>query len=207
MVRSLLESHGLELTAHEDWLLPNGRLPAIRPLWFEEPDSAGRLDVQVLLDDERLAVESFAGVGTGPEALHDAIANLTINSLHVFLSALWGISLPEQVTVEDWEFSGVRRLVHIGNFGRHKFAGPDVPVPVELFPAIERALRSESLSPAHHWFRTYACHLPSQPFTLEALFDNQEWSAGAAALATVPWPESAQFYSVRNFIFIPAAIQ
>jgi hypothetical protein len=203
----LLEGHGLELAFHDDWLLPDGQLPAIRPLWFDGPDTEGpRLDVQVLLDDERLVIESFAGVGSGQEALRDAIANLTINSLHVLLSALWGVSLPEQVTVEEWDLSGVRRPVHIGDFGCRKSAGPDVPVPGELFPAIEQAIRSEALSAAHHWFRTYACHVPGRPFIFEALLDNEEWPAGESALASVPWPENDQFYSVRNFIFIPAAV-
>jgi hypothetical protein len=204
-VQSLLARHGLSLVVHGEWLLTGGNPPAVRLLWSETRENGGRLDVQVLLDDDRVVLESFAGLGQDSVALQDAIANFSMNSLHVLLSALWGISVPDQVTVEEWELSGVRRAIHIGNFGRRKSAGPDVPVPADLFPAIELAIQAEALSPAHHWFRFYVGHVPGRPLVLEALFDNEEWPHGAAALASIDWPSSARFYSVRNFIFVPAA--
>src|SRR5476649_1146506 len=44
----LLEGHDIECTTHNDWVLPNSELPALRATWFPG-SSNGRLDVQAFV--------------------------------------------------------------------------------------------------------------------------------------------------------------
>ena len=80
-------------------------------------EKTGRLDVDVLLEDERQLQEAFAGIGSGEDGLQDALRNFASNSFHVLLSALWGQAEEDQVMVESWEIGERRFEVHIGNLG------------------------------------------------------------------------------------------
>jgi Family of unknown function (DUF6348) len=60
----LLSRHGLVGAREQDWIVPNGQLPAIRALWHPR-ETSGRLNVHVLLEKGRVLEESFAGRGPG----------------------------------------------------------------------------------------------------------------------------------------------
>ncbi|WP_256966578.1 DUF6348 family protein, partial [Pseudomonas aeruginosa] len=113
---ALFESHRIECVVHGEWVAPAGRLPAIRATWYAG-EKTGRLDVDVLLEDERQLQEAFAGIGSGEDGLQDALRNFASNSFHVLLSALWGQAEEDQVMVETWEIGERRFEVHIGNLG------------------------------------------------------------------------------------------
>ncbi|KAB0734768.1 hypothetical protein F7O94_31975, partial [Pseudomonas aeruginosa] len=113
---ALFDSHQIEYVAHGEWVAPNGRLPAIRATWYPG-EKTGRLDVDVLLEDERQLQEAFAGIGGGEEGLQDALRNFCSNSLHVLLSVFWGHAGEDQVLVETWEIGERRFEAHIGNLG------------------------------------------------------------------------------------------
>ncbi len=61
---ALFESHRIDCVVHGEWVAPAGRLPAIRATWYAG-EKTGRLDVDVLLEDERQLQEAFAGIGSG----------------------------------------------------------------------------------------------------------------------------------------------
>jgi Family of unknown function (DUF6348) len=60
----LLTRHGLDCVREQEWIVPNGQLPAISAQWHPRKTS-GRLDVQVLIERGRIIEECFAGIGTG----------------------------------------------------------------------------------------------------------------------------------------------
>jgi hypothetical protein len=140
----LFQDHGLECVIYNDWVFPNAVLPALRAFWY--PDHAsGCLTVQVLIGEEVIIEECFAGVGEGESGLHDALANFTVNSFHVLLAALWEKNDPEQVNTERWTVRGKPYIAYIGNFGTRNYDGIPVQVPNSLFDEIEAAIKSEAL--------------------------------------------------------------
>lgn len=185
---ALFESHRIDCVVHGEWVAPAGRLPAIRATWYAG-EKTGRLDVDVLLEDERQLQEAFAGIGSAEDGLQDALRNFASNSFHVLLSALWGQAEEDQVMVETWEIGERRFEVHIGNLGLRGAEGKAPPLPVGLFPSIERAIRTEPLDARLHWFRHFFCAFGNQR-TVEALFDNQPWEAGMQNLAALDWQDS-----------------
>ena len=58
----LFEEHGLSGVIHDDWVAPNGDLPAVRTHWHPE-EKSGSLTVHVLVSDQVVIEECFAGVG------------------------------------------------------------------------------------------------------------------------------------------------
>jgi len=199
-LQKLFEAHGLTCSIHNEWVLPNGSLPAIRGSWFPNIHN-GRLDIHVLLEENSMIEECFAGVGSGNAGFIDALQNFSVNSLHVLLAALWDKNNPEQVTTEKWLVNGRNYSAFIGGFGSRVSDGVSFQVPNELFPAIESAIRGESLASNIHWFRSFFCNLSGDK-THEALIDNQLWQAGHDALVKVPWEHHDGYYSVRNFIVL-----
>jgi len=96
----LFQNHGLSCVVHNDWVLPNSELPALRALWYPAT-STGLLDVQALVRDQLIIDECFAGMGEGDDGMYDALTSFTANSFHVLLAALWGNNDPEQVNTEE----------------------------------------------------------------------------------------------------------
>jgi hypothetical protein len=76
----LLTRHGLDCTREQEWIVPNGQLPAIRAQWHSR-ETSGRLDVQVLLEKGRVIEECFAGIGTGRSGFADALNNFMLIQL------------------------------------------------------------------------------------------------------------------------------
>lgn len=196
----LIEAHGLPCNIHNEWVLPNGTLPAVRGTWFPNIHN-GRLDIDVLLEENVMIEECFAGVGSGEAGFNDALQNFSVNSLHVLLAALWDINDPEQVTTEKWLINGKHYSAFVGNFGNRISAGVSFNVPSELFPAIESAIKAEPLTAKLHWVRSFFCNVSGDK-THESLLDNQPWQAGHDALVKVPWEYHERYYSVRNFIVL-----
>jgi hypothetical protein len=196
----LMQSHGIPCEIEREWVVPHGRLPAIRASWTGR-EGTGVLEVEVLLDDRSLINECFAGIGEGEAAIVDALRNFTINSFHVLLAAFWGVEDRDQVMVEEWTVSGNRFKACIGNFGRRGSLGVDPVVPHELFPLIQRTIERETLADGIHWVRHFFCDLKGER-TFEALLDNEPWQAGLDAMQSIPWVRSGGYYSVRNFLVL-----
>jgi hypothetical protein len=202
-LRDLLTRHGLECSTEQEWIVPDGQLPAIRAQWHPR-ETSGRLDVHVLLEKGRIIEECFAGIGTGRTGFADALNNFMVNSLHVLLSSLWGIKDDEQVASENWKIGGRQFTAYIGNFGRRASEGVRVDVPKDLFETIQNRICHEDLPDDIHWFRVFFCSLGGQ-HTYEALRDNEPWEAGIEGLKGITWPETDRYYSFRNFIILRSA--
>jgi hypothetical protein len=199
-LREILTEHGLDCVMQGEWVLPNGRLPAIRAHW-ESQGNSGLLDVQVLLDQERFIEECFAGIGEGRSAISDGLKNFMVNSLHVLLSSLWGISDDDHVLRETWNIGGRQFNAYVGNIGVRTMDGLQVSPPEGLFETIQHRLGKEDLRRDIHWFRIFFGSLAKE-HSYEALRDNEPWESGIAGLKELAWPETDSYYSFRIFMVL-----
>ncbi|TAL85274.1 MAG: hypothetical protein EPN74_08985 [Rhodanobacter sp.] len=201
----LFERHGVELDADEDgWLLTDGDFPAIRAEWHEgSVGEAGRLDLDVVLGEERRIEESFAGVGGGEAGCRDALATFEQGAFHVLLAACWYITDDRRMQIAAWDI-GVRTWdVFIGPFMVRGSATVPLEIPAQAVAAIEVALKHEGLSPQLHWLRLVHRHATDDGgCRCEALLDNQPWTAGTLALDSVAWPAADNDYSARCFVML-----
>jgi hypothetical protein len=197
----LFERHDVDLEADEDgWLVTDGDFPAIRANWHEGASGEpGRLDVDVVLSEERYIEESFAGVGGGAAGCRDALRAFEHDVFHPLLAACWYVTDDRRMRIAAWEI-GIRTWdVFIGPFSAR---GADAAnMPDEALVAVEAALKREALSPELHWLRLVHSHAEDGNSRCEALLDNELWTAGTLALASVAWPQGSD-YSARCFLLL-----
>jgi hypothetical protein len=197
----LFDQHGVELEPDEDgWLVTDGDFPAIRAAWHEGASGEpGRLDVDVVLSEERYIEESFAGVGGGDAGCRDALRAFEHDVFHPLLAACWYVTDDRRMRIAAWEL-GVRTWdVFIGPFSAR---GADAAnMPQEALVSIEAVLRREALSPELHWLRLVHSHAEDGNSRCEALLDNELWTAGTLGLASVAWPQGSD-YSARCFLLL-----
>jgi hypothetical protein len=197
----LFERHDVDLEADEDgWLVTDGDFPAIRANWHEGASGEpGRLDVDVVLSEERYIEESFAGVGGGDAGCRDALRAFEHDVFHPLLAACWYVTDDRRMRIAAWEI-GIRTWdVFIGPFSAR---GADAAnMPDEALVTVEAALKREALSPELHWLRLVHSHAEDGNSRCEALLDNELWTAGTLALASVAWPQGSD-YSARCFLLL-----
>lgn len=202
-LRQLFERHEVELEADEDgWLVTDDDFPAIRAAWHAGAgDEPGRLDVDVVLSEDRRIEESFAGVGVGDQACEDALRTFENDAFHPLLAACWYVTDDRKMQIAAWDI-GVRSWdVFIGPFNLRS-ANAAVDVPADAMTAIETAVKRESLTPELHWLRLAHRHTPGGDARSEALLDNEPWAAGTQALDAVAWPDGEHAYTARCFILL-----
>ena len=194
----LFERHDVELEQDEDWLVTDGDFPAIRANWHEGADGApGRLDVDVVISEERHIEESFAGNGSGDTGVRDALKTFERNVLYVLLAACWYVTDDRRIQLQSWEL-GVRTWdVFVGPL---MFSREDVAAPEGLLSGLQDALRNESLSGELHWIRLFHRRADDGSVVTEALLDNQPWPGGDRLLGQLAWPSTEKGYSARCFI-------
>jgi hypothetical protein len=192
----LFERHDVELEPDEDWLLTDGDFPAVRATWQDGTAGApGRLDVDVVLDEERQLELSYAGAGDDP--CRDALDRFARSDLPVLLAACWYVTDDRRLDLAQWEL-GLRQWDAF--IGRFMVEGAEVVVPSAVVANVAEALKGESLAPRLHWVRLFLQRGADGTLTTEVLLDNQPWPAGDRALTAPAWPESAQAYRVRSLI-------
>ena len=196
----LMLGHEIEVHVENEWVVPFCRLPAIRATWYPRGES-GLLEIDVLLEDQRIINECFAGVGVGRSGLNDALQNFCVNSFHVLLASFWGLSDPDQVETECWNIEGKQYTAFIGNFGTRGSAEVDAEIPKNLFEVIEKAIKAEPPKDTLSWFRCFFCDVSGEQ-TFEALKNNEVWASGVSALQSLPWVKTKGYYSVRNFLVL-----
>ena len=200
----LFERHGVELEADEDgWLVTDDDFPAIRAEWHEGGGSEpGRLDVDVVLSEDRRIEESFAGIGGGDAGCRDALHTFEKSVFHLLLAACWYVTDDRRMRITAWDI-GVRTWdVFIGPFTLRGADESTVHIPPEALTAIEAAMTREALTPELHWLRLVHQHGTDGDVRCEALFDNEPWTAGTLALDSVAWPLSERDYSARCFMML-----
>lgn len=197
----LFERHDAELEMDEDgWLVTDGDFPAIRATWHEgATGEPGRLDVDVVLSEERYIEESFAGIGGGDAGCRDALRTFEQDVFHPLLAACWYVTDDRKMRIAAWDI-GVRTWdVFIGPFS---VRGADAAsMPAEALLSIEAALKHEALSPELHWLRLVHSHAAAGDSRCEALLDNEPWTAGTLALTAAPWPHGGD-YGARCFLLL-----
>ena len=196
----LLEEHGVSVQTFDDWIVPYGKLPAMRANWLEH-ETHGRLDVEVMLEDKRIITESFVGIGRGNEGVLNAVQNFSANSLHVFLAAFWKQNDPTEVTIEQWQIAGKTYTAYIGNIGQRSDLNNSPAPHSEFFSSIEQAILKHKPARDFAWYRVFFCDVKGEQ-TFEALAENQDWADGLDALKRLSWEPSSGYYSVRNFIIL-----
>lgn len=195
----LFERHDVELEADEDgWLMTDDDFPAIRAEWHEGvADEPGRLDVDVVLSEERRIEESFVGFGGGGEGCRDALRTFEHNAFHLLLAACWYVTDDRRMRIAAWDI-GVRTWdVFIGPFTIR--GNGDLAIPAAAIDAIESVLKREALTAELHWLRLTHRH-GEDDSRCEALLDNEPWTAGTLALDAVAWPHGT--YSASCFMLL-----
>jgi len=200
----LFERHDVELEADEDgWLVTDDDFPAIRAEWHEgSGGEPGRLDVDVVLSEERRIEESFAGIGGGDAGCRDALHTFEQSVFHLLLAACWYVTDDRRMSITAWDI-GVRTWdVFIGPFMLRGADENAVHIPPEALTAIEAAVKREALTPELHWLRLVHRHGVNGDVRCEALLDNEPWTAGTLALDSVAWPSNEHDYSARCFMMV-----
>jgi hypothetical protein len=196
----LFERHDVELEVDEDWLLTEGDFPAVRASWHAgESGAPGRLDIDVVLSEERRVEQSYAGYGTGETACRDALERFAQGDLHVLLAACWYVTDDRRLDLASWHI-GVRSWDVF--LGTPTVEGAEVALPDELAAAMARAVQDEMLTAQLHWVGWLLRHAPDGTVAVEALLDNEPWPAGDRVLTSVSWPPSPQAYSARGFLML-----
>jgi hypothetical protein len=191
----LFERHEVELEEdEEDWLVTDGDFPAIRASWTPAAgDAPGRLDVDIVISEERRIEESFAGFGDGDAACRDALQAFEQNTFHLLLAACWYVTDDRRMQITAWDI-GVRTWdVFIGPFTVRGADQKQMAIPADAMAFIETLLKRESLTPELHWLRLMYRHDAQGDTRSEALLDNEPWPAGTQALNAIDWPKAADY--------------
>jgi len=196
----LLSARDIVFDNEGEWLIPYGELPAIRTSWLAGENS-GRLDVEVLLPDNRVIYECFAGMGQQEEGIKDALNSFVLNSFPVLLAAFWKVDDPEQVTTQEWLVSGKLYTAFVGSISFRASVEADASIPDGFVEAIESTIKNETGLLGTHWFRCFFCNVAEQ-HTVEALANNEPWTSGIDAVKNLPWDKAPGYYGVRQFIVL-----
>ncbi|QEE25263.1 hypothetical protein CS053_12755 [Rhodanobacter glycinis] len=199
----LFERHDVELEADEDgWLATDGDFPVVHAQWHEgTAGEPGRLDIDVVLSEERCIEESFAGHGTGKDACMNALHAFEQSAFHPLLAACWYVTDDRKMTITAWEF-GVRTWdVFIGPFALHGADITDMEVLEQVPSAIKAALEREALTPELHWLRLMYRRTAEGEARCEVLLDNEPWATGTLVLTALAWPQEGD-YSAHGFVVL-----
>jgi hypothetical protein len=145
----------------------------------------GRLDVDIVISEERHIEESFAGVGGGEAGCRDALNVFERSEFHVLLAACWYVTDERRMQLESWEM-GIRTW--------DAFIGPLVATREEI------TAPDGLVAPELHWVRLFYRRGEDGQGSTEALLDNAPWPAGDKLLTSLAWPATDAPYNVRSFI-------
>jgi len=191
----LFADHDIELEPDEDgWLVTDGDFPAIRATWHAgHGEQPGRLDIDVVISEERHIEESFAGYGLSDAACRDALNAFETQALPALLAACWYVTDERKVAIEAWDI-GVRTWdVFNGATGIRG----TIDVPQEIRTALTDVVRRQPLTPELHWVRVFYTRSEDGAVHAEARFDNEPWAEGTAVLTSRPWPLAGQAGGAR----------
>jgi hypothetical protein len=136
-LRRLFERHEVELEPDEDgWLLTDGDFPAIRAHWRAgEGGEPGRLDVDVVVAEDRCIEDSFAGTDA-----REALGAFEQSSFHLLLAACWYITDDRRMRIAAWDI-GVRTWdVFVGPLVTRPSAAEPQPMSTDAALALQQAV-------------------------------------------------------------------
>jgi hypothetical protein len=202
-------NHGVDCSQRGGWItFPNG-MRAAGEIDNSQPLGDGvsvQLDVYLEIEPDRVIIESFAGGGpTAAHAVSNAMNCFAVHSFHVFLAAFFDKFDEQQVEREEWEISGRERRVTIGPMGirgKPPTEGEQGQKLTACFDRIWAALKSHPFTSGTHWVRIFYAQEAGRLIACEVLRDNETWESLQSVTATLEWPTSKGFYSVRRFLTI-----
>jgi hypothetical protein len=202
----LLESHGLQVSEYNNWILINNDLPAIRvscqPTGNDTQKPTYKILVHVLLSEERIIQECFAGIGDSEEeSFKNGMMTFCLTSLHVMLAALWNKFDEEQVMKETWEFNGNKWTAFIGNFSKRVFENSDIEIPANLMGVIERESKVR-FDQDLNWVSTFYGNVKFEYQVCEFLINNEKNGKAEDAIKEINWPPKDSVYMVRHFLIL-----
>ena len=188
----------------DDWLTTDGDFPAIRGHWHEgSAGEPGRLDIDVVLDENRRIEESFAGVGGGDVGCRAALQVFEQSVLPALLAACWYVTDSRKLQIVEWKLGVHVWDVFIGQFALRGVDITDLELLDQVPAALELALRDAVPLPGLHWLRLVHQHVVGGESRTEVSFDNEPWVAGTTALqAAVVWPSTGGDYVARCFMLL-----
>ncbi|MBU6249306.1 MAG: hypothetical protein KGN77_16315 [Xanthomonadaceae bacterium] len=198
-LRRLFERHEVELEPDEDrWLLTDGDFPAIRAHWQAgAAGEPGRLDVDVVVAEDRCIEDSFAGADA-----REALAAFEQSSFHLLLAACWYVTDDRRMRIAAWDI-GVRSWdAFIGPLVTRPTAGEPQPMPVDAALALQQAVTHLALVPQLHWIHLLHRREGDGAATHEALLDGEPWAVGTAMLGSSAWPALLPDTAARQLVLL-----
>jgi hypothetical protein len=197
----LFARHGVELEVYEEWLIADGDFPAIRGFWYDgEGAEPGRLDIDVVLDEERRIEESFVGVGRGEVGCRDALEHFARHDFHVLLAACWQVADDRQLSLQTLDIGGRSWDAYVGKLALRGIEALPESLNSRLLDALEDTLGAFRLAPEMHWIRLFYANDGGGQIRVEMLLDNEPWPKGGKAVTALAWPTGEVPYGVRGFI-------
>ena len=200
----LFARHDVHLAVGEDgWLVTDEDFPAIRAAWHEgAADAPGRLDIDVVLGEDRQIEESFAGTGIGESGCRDALQAFERNIFHVLLAACWYVTDERNLRIEAWSIGTRTWDVFIGPFTLRGDEDDALVIPASAMATLGAAFKREALTPQLHWARLVHGFRADGSTRTEALLDNEPWPAATAALAAIACPSHTRDYTARCYMML-----
>lgn len=198
-LRRLFARHEVELEPDEDgWLLTDGDFPAIRAHWLPGTGSEpGRLDVDVVVAEDRCLEDSFAGTDA-----REALDVFEQSSFHPLLAACWYVTDDRRMRIASWDI-GLRTWdVFVGPLVSRPAAAAPQPMPADAALALQQVVGRLSLAPRLHWIHLLHRREAGGAVIREALLDGEPWSDGTAMLAAGAWPELPAGSSARQLVLL-----
>lgn len=206
ILATMFTAHGVTVGPDGDFLVFPGHPYRACASIFTHPEEGGRtsvqLDLRFTVDDGRVLVESCAGFGdTLMGSVHNAIASMAQNSLHVVLHAFFAC-VCDQANEERWTIAGQSRRVILGLVTGRGEPPPAAMDPGLWFPTLVGLIQAAPLPPGTHWVRMYYAHHKRRLLVSEVMVDNEEMPGWQDIVTGLPWPETDGFYSRRWFVII-----
>jgi len=209
--KQLLEILGqfdLKFNKMEDFYFVDDRFPGITGMVFEmeryDDSVIIQVDVHILLPNQTI-IESFVGHASSvEEAIADALEQFEVNVVHVLISAFWenAKTIENGVGLEQWDINGYRWQAVVGNYGYRGSLPIEDVVLDELFDIIKDEIHSLPLEKDIYAIRSVYTNVGDGRKVTEALLNNEEFVSLENKIAKLPWKNSDEYYSVRNFILV-----
>ena len=209
--KQLLEILGqfdLKFNKMEDFYFVDDKFPGITGMVFEmeryDDSVIIQVDVHILLPNQTI-IESFVGHASSvEEAIADALEQFEVNVVHVLISAFWenAKTIENGVGLEQWDINGYRWQAVVGNYGYRGSLPIEDVVLDELFDIIKDEIHSLPLEKDIYAIRSVYTNVGDGRKVTEALLNNEEFVSLENKIAKLPWKNSDEYYSVRNFILV-----
>ena len=204
----ILGQFNLKFNKMEDFYFVDEKFPGITGQVFEmeryDDSVIIQVDVHILLPNQNI-IESFMGHASSvEEAMAEALEQFEVNVVHVLIAGFWEDAkrIENGVGLEQWEINGHRWQAVIGNYGYKGSLPIEEVVLDELFETIKEEIHSLPLEQDIYAVRSVYTNVGDGRKVTEALLNNEEFVSLESEISKLPWKNTEEYYSVRNFILV-----